>query len=292
MNQPPVSNDSMDNDHLRRARELLPWYAQGQLTGDDQVFMTHWLENTMAHHPTLAAQWQLELAAEQAWLHSTRSHLQAVAQQQAAVQSSPANEAQGLAALMQRIAQSQLDSKSDATKNIATKAINTWTTGLNTSQNTVIDVSQALLPPSSSAMRAMPPTPSVIDRIATWLDDTLGVRSPAMAFGIAAVVLAQAGVIGALLLNNPAQQAPLSGTATPAATTPVNIPAATVLLTVAFAPQATELAMRQVLAAAGAQLVAGPSALGLYTVAVPAASADTAIAQLRAAQGVVDLVQR
>ncbi len=279
MNQSPVSNDSMDTANLRRALELLPWYAQGQLAGDDQVFMTHWLENTMAHHPTLAVQWQLELAAEQAWLHSTRAHLQAAAQQQSTLQASPANEAQGLAALMQRIAQSQLDHKVDATKNIADQAINTWTTGQNSSQDTTLK-------------RPAPPTTSWLDRITAWLDDTLGVRSPAMAFGIAAVVLAQAGVIGALLLNNPAQQTPLSGTATPAATTPVNVPADTVLLTIAFAPQATEQAMRQVLAAAGAQLVAGPSALGLYTVAVPAASADTAIAQLRAAQGVVDLVQR
>ena len=269
----------MDTANLRRALELLPWYAQGQLAGDDQVFMTHWLENTMAHHPTLAVQWQLELAAEQAWLHSTRAHLQAAAQQQSTLQASPANEAQGLAALMQRIAQSQLDHKVDATKNIADQAINTWTTGQNSSQDTTLK-------------RPAPPTTSWLDRITAWLDDTLGVRSPAMAFGIAAVVLAQAGVIGALLLNNPAQQTPLSGTATPAATTPVNVPADTVLLTIAFAPQATEQAMRQVLAAAGAQLVAGPSALGLYTVAVPAASADTAIAQLRAAQGVVDLVQR
>lgn len=279
MNQPPASNDSMDTANLRRALELLPWYAQGQLTGDDQIFMTHWLENTMAHHPDIAAQFNQVMAAEQAWLSSTGTHLQAAAQQQTALQASPANEAQGLAALMRRIAQSQLESKVDATKGIAAQAINSWTTGQNSSQNTTFK-------------HAARTATSWLGRITAWLDDTLGVRSPAMAFGIAAVVLAQAGVIGALLLNNPAQQTPLSGTATPAATTPVNIPADTVLLTVAFAPQATELAMRQVLAATGAQLVAGPSALGLYTVAVPAASADTAIAQLRAAQGVVDLVQR
>jgi hypothetical protein len=292
MNQPPVSNDSMDNADLRRARELLPWFAQGQLAGNDQVFMTHWLENTMTHHPDLAAQFSLEIAAEQAWLSSTRTHLQATAQQQAALQASPANEAQGLAALMQRIAQNQPEGKVDATNNIAEQSINTWTTGLNSSQNAAANLPTAQLAPSSSAMRPMPPAPSLIDRITAWLDNTLGVHSPAMAFGIAAVVLAQAGVIGALLLNNPAQQTPLSGSAPPAATTSANVPADTVLLTVAFAPQATELAMRQVLAAASAQLVAGPSALGLYTVAVPAASADTAMAQLRAAQGVVDSVQR
>ena len=66
MNQPPVANDSMDTADLRRACELLPWFAQGQLDEHDQVFMTHWLENTMAQHPAAAAQWQLELAAEQA----------------------------------------------------------------------------------------------------------------------------------------------------------------------------------------------------------------------------------
>jgi hypothetical protein len=100
------------------------------------------------------------------------------------------------------------------------------------------------------------------------------------------LVLVQAGVIGALLLNSSAQQAPLSADA------PTTTSAGQVLLAIAFNPQATELAIRQLLAAAGAQLVAGPSALGLYTVAVPAASAEAAITQLRAAQGVVDSVQR
>jgi hypothetical protein len=277
MNQPPISNDPMDNDHLRRARELLPWYAQGQLTGDDQVFMTHWLENNMAHHPDLAAQFNQEIAAEQAWLSSTRSHLQVAALQQAALQASPANEAQGLAALMQRIAQSRestaTGNNANATNSIAAQAVNTWTTGHNSSQN-------------STFRRAKQLATTWLQRIAAWLDDTLGVRSPTMAFGIAALVLVQAGVIGALLLNSSAQQAPLSADA------PTTTSAGQVLLAIAFNPQATELAIRQLLAAAGAQLVAGPSALGLYTVAVPAASAEAAITQLRAAQGVVDSVQR
>lgn len=288
MNSSSASSDSMDTDALRRARELLPWHAQDLLSGDDQAFMTHWLENTMPHHPTLAAQWQLELAAEQAWLLSTRSHLQATAQAQAAQQASTAKEAQGLAALMQRIAQSQNTAafaNLGATNSVAVQAVNTWATGLNSSKNSALKQASSA-PAAATTSRAVLHSPSLLERISEWLNDTLGVRSPAMAFGLAAVVLAQAGVIGALLLSNPAQQTPLSGDA------PVAAPANQVLLTIAFSPQATELAMRQALAATGAQLVAGPSALGLYTVAVPTANADTAITQLRAAKGVVDSVQR
>ena len=290
MNQPPVSDDPMDNADLRRARELLPWFVHGQLDSHDQAFMTHWLENTMPQHPAVAAQWQLEFAAEQAWLLSTRAHLQAAAQQQAGQQAHPATEAQGLAALMQRIAQSREgatagadvsgNTSSIAITNIAEKSINATSEDRNWHSNTDYP----------AVRRIGQPAPSWQDRISAWLNSTVGIRSPAMAFSVAAVVLVQAGVIGALLLTSPAEQALLS--AEPPAAAPNTAAANQVLLTVAFNPQTTELAMRQLLAANGAQILSGPSALGLYTVVVPSTNADAAVIQLRAAKGVVESVQQ
>jgi hypothetical protein len=260
MNQPPISHDSMDNADLRRARELLPWYAQGQLAGDDHLFMSHWLENTMAHHPELAA----DIRAELAWLRSTQTTLQADMQATSARQPQEA----GLAALMQRIA----EESSSAIEKRAKKPINT-------PANPHFSSKSALPIPTSAPW---------IERMQSWLSDALGMRSPALAFGIAALVMLQAGVISALLLSEPAQQAPLSG----APNSPASAAADQALLTVAFAPQATELAIRQALAAVGGQIVSGPSALGLYTVAIPPSSEDSAISQLRSAKGVVDSVQR
>ena len=277
MNQPPVANDSKDTADLRRARELLPWFTQGQLDDADQTFMTLWLENTMAQQSAVAAQWQLEIAAEQAWLLSTRAHLQAAAQQQAAQQAQPDTEAQGLAALMQRIAQTR---EENAINNIANKQISAGANSQNDQKNAVYPAVRLAKQPKASWQ----------DRIGDWLGSTLGVRSHAMAFGIAAVVLVQAGVIGALLLASPAQQVLLSGE--PTATAPNSAATNQVQLTVAFNPQTTELAIRELLAAAGAQILSGPSALGLYIVAVPAAKSDAAVAKLRAAKGVVESVQR
>ena len=113
----------------------------------------------------------------------------------------------------------------------------------------------------------------------------------AVILGVAAVVTVQAGVIGALLLlASPAEQTLLSGEP------PVAMPNAAgfnqVQLTIAFNPQTTELAMRQLLAAAGAQLLSGPSALGMYIVVVPTAKAQAAVSKLRAAKGVVESVQQ
>ncbi len=244
-------------NQLDRVRELLAWHAQGALTGEDLAFMDQWLEANGANHP--------EIGAELVWLRNTAEQLQAHVQ----APSHPAQQSEnaGLNMLMQRIALE----KAGSPENFAgSKAPN---------QN----------PPSSNSS-VRPPAGSQAawgDRIAVWLNDVLGARSPAMALGVAAVVIAQASVIGALLVRAPATQTPLSGTASDIATT-----ADKVFLTVAFNPLASELALRTVLASANAQIVAGPSALGLYTVAVPSAKADTLAAQLLAAAGVVDSVQR
>ncbi len=126
------------------------------------------------------------------------------------------------------------------------------------------------------------------ERATAWLNNVLGVRSPALAFSVAVVLCLQAGVIGALMMQTPAEQTPLSGGAPHSVATPSE----SVLLTVAFQPHATELAMRTVLGNAQAQILAGPSALGLYTVAIPSATADRLTEQLQQASDVVANVQR
>ena len=125
------------------------------------------------------------------------------------------------------------------------------------------------------------------ERIGQWLRDVVGVRSTGWAMGVMAVVAVQAGVIAVLLADPPAVQAPLSGAATRTGAS-----SGQVLLTVAFRPQTTESAMRSTLASAGAQIVSGPSALGLYLVAVAPDKADSMATQLRAASAVVESVQR
>lgn len=123
--------------------------------------------------------------------------------------------------------------------------------------------------------------------IGQWLRDVVGVRSTGWAMGVMALVAVQAGVIAALLADPPAAQVPLSGAATS-----TGVSSDQVLLTVAFRAQATESAMRSTLASADAQIVSGPSALGLYLVAVPRDQADSMATQLRAASAVVEAVQR
>lgn len=125
------------------------------------------------------------------------------------------------------------------------------------------------------------------ERIGQWLRDVVGVRSTGWAMGMMAVVAVQAGVIALLLADPPATQAPLSGAASRA-----GVASDPVLLTVAFRPEATEATMRSTLASAGAQIVSGPSALGLYLVAVPRDQADSLARQLVAATAVVESVQR
>lgn len=124
-------------------------------------------------------------------------------------------------------------------------------------------------------------------RIGQWLRDVVGVRSTGWAMGVMALVAVQATVIAVLLADPPAVQVPLGGAASSMA-----VASDPVLLTVAFRPEATESAMRSTLASAGAQIVSGPSALGLYLVAVPRDQADAMATQLRAATAVVESVQR
>lgn len=135
------------------------------------------------------------------------------------------------------------------------------------------------------AAAAAPARVGWLQRAAAVAATLFGPRAPVLAAALGVLVLVQAGALAVLMGRAPAQQESLG--AAPAAAR-----ADVVLLTVGFAPTATESAIRTLLAAAGGQLVAGPSALGLYTVAVPRARADAAVSALRAATGVVQSVQR
>lgn len=70
--------------------------------------------------------------------------------------------------------------------------------------------------------------------------------------------------------------------------TGVPVISGTALLKVAFASQASERDIREALQAAGARIVDGPSALGLYVLRVPSASRDAALAALLARSAVVE----
>lgn len=138
----------------------------------------------------------------------------------------------------------------------------------------------------TSAQPALRPSAtSLWQRLHGWLSGLVDVQSPALAFGVAALVLVQAGVIATLLVRPPTEQAALSGAGGPA------MGADSVQLTIAFKPTATEEAIRQLLGAQGAQIIGGPSALGLYRIAVPKARADAAVAAMAAADA-VESVQR
>lgn len=242
---------------LDRVRELLAFHEQGVLRGDDLAFTNLWLEWNGRDHP--------EIMAELAWLRSTAAQLQAQVEQQTRLDQETSDA--GLRALMVRIA---LEKDSDA-------AASSLRVGALHAQPDVR--------PSRNSKEGDKVT--LGSRTVRWLHEVAGIRSPTLAFSIMAVVIGQAGVIGMMLGEPPASQTPLS-----AAPAGVPVSQGQRILTVAFRPQATESAIRTALANSSAQIVAGPSALGLYTVAVPGANADLMETQLRAAVEVVESVQR
>lgn len=162
---------------------------------------------------------------------------------------------------------------------------------------------QAQLPPANQGLErllqkvrgegaagasAAPPAQPAVALRSPWqaLWRWLGEASPTRSLGLAGLALAQAAVI-VVLLQRPADdagpgQVPLS-----------QLPSLAdgALLQVTFAPTATEAQIRAALQLAKATLVAGPGALGVYTVAVPRAAAVASAAALRQQAGVVDSVQ-
>lgn len=135
------------------------------------------------------------------------------------------------------------------------------------------------------AANAVPPAAA---RRSPWqaLGKWLRQASPARSLGLAGLALAQAAVI-VVLVQRPADdvgpgQVPLS-----------QLPSLAdgALLQLTFAPTANEAQIRAALQLAKATLVAGPGAIGVYTVAVPRAAAATSAAALRQQVGVVESVQ-
>jgi hypothetical protein len=125
--------------------------------------------------------------------------------------------------------------------------------------------------------------PGVLDRISDWIDARLGWSFNLQA-AAAALVLAQAGVIGVLALQ---QRAPeyseiRSGAQGEAPSGP--------LLRVSFRPDLTEGALRQALAEIGGEIVGGPGQLGVYLVRVKAGGLERAAERLRAT-GTTQLVE-
>lgn len=131
------------------------------------------------------------------------------------------------------------------------------------------------------------PQSSPLARFTGWVTDWLAAPTPILAFGLVVLAVVQSAVIGALVFTAPASQVPLGS-----APTPISAAPGKVLLTVAFKPEASEVSIRSLLASNGLQIVSGPSALGLYVLAVPAEQADSSVEQLRQARGVVESVQR
>lgn len=130
----------------------------------------------------------------------------------------------------------------------------------------------------------------VLARLVRWLDDLLGAPGRgmlSMAMGIGAVLVLQAAVIAHLMQAAPAEQSPLSG----AAPTGLPLAGSYTVLTVTIQPTASESALRALLLDTGAQLVAGPSALGLYSLSVPTGQSQQATGKLRAATSVISSVQ-
>jgi anti-sigma factor RsiW len=97
----------------------------------------------------------------------------------------------------------------------------------------------------------------------------------------AAVALALFATQTVLVVTSPGTLVELAGGETAGAKGPT--------LTVAFVPEASEAEIRALLLANGLEIVGGPSALGLWTVAVSGdGSAAEAVAALRAESGLVE----
>lgn len=110
------------------------------------------------------------------------------------------------------------------------------------------------------------------------------VPPPLVAGSLALLLVVQAGVIGVLVTRSPAEQQPMAGPSAPA-------PPQSAVLTVAWQAQARESDIRALLGHIGAQVIGGPTALGLYRLAVPRERADDALAELRTATAIVESVQ-
>jgi hypothetical protein len=103
------------------------------------------------------------------------------------------------------------------------------------------------------------------------------VMRPAFAYAAMALVVAQAGLIGALLFEQQATEREYAQYRSIA-----TVPATGPLLRVSFKAEAKELDIRGALVDVGGTLVGGPGQLGEYLVRVPPEKVEVAAARLRA----------
>jgi hypothetical protein len=103
------------------------------------------------------------------------------------------------------------------------------------------------------------------------------VMRPAFAYAAMALVVAQAGLIGALLFEQQATERDYAEYRSMA-----TVPAGGPLLCVTFKAEAQELDIRGALVDVGGTLVGGPGQLGEYLVRVPPEKVEVAAARLRA----------
>lgn len=123
------------------------------------------------------------------------------------------------------------------------------------------------------------PTRPWWEPLVEWTRGLMAPRlAPALALGLIVLQLGALGALGTRLLLAP------DGLATTQSGPDAPGPAGAVALRVAFQEAATEREIRQALQAAGARIVAGPSAAGFYVVSVPAGpEAARAVEALRRA---------
>jgi anti-sigma factor RsiW len=123
---------------------------------------------------------------------------------------------------------------------------------------------------------AAEPAAGWLDALRSWWTVTPSLSRAVMAAQFA-LLLGVASLF--LTLQQPPDSTTLGGTVEPAAGPRVSVQ---------FAATATEAAIRGALGEVGAEIVAGPSALGLYTIALPEdADAEAALGTLRANAAVV-----
>ncbi len=247
-------------EELTRARELLPWYANGSIDAEDHAWLTAWLNRHQDQIP--------EMITELNWLRQTA--------QQVKDNIHLPEPTRGLDTLLSRI-QSEQTSAFEATVAPIAPPVTTVTT--------------APTPPARPKSKA----PSIP---AWWLDLQDHMRQlftrPMLATALAIAFLLQLTIIGALMISrsDEIQQAhdqsltPLSGN--------VTAPKGMILLQVAFFPDAPESAIRELLVQANASIIAGPGALGIYTLSIPkdqAASARQTLEHAQQQHHVIDSVQ-
>jgi hypothetical protein len=104
-------------------------------------------------------------------------------------------------------------------------------------------------------------------------------RQPALAYAVLALLVGQMALLAW-------QWRPQGEVRLMSAPTSVQAPSASVLVQVAWRAQATSVQMQAVLQQVQGTVVSGPSALGLWLVAVPQAQADEALKTLRSSAAV------